>query len=174
MLPRICNACLVALRSRQLGTGEVAQFGEVPGTGVCQIMMLSNATRGIRAGSTPVHRAAGTSVGCRCPGSDILAHQPAATRMGPIPDYRQRPVAERPPQRSEEGDDLGRPTASRTNLKWMRTAPITRRINQHTPAVDKVLLHNRSFPSRLASGLAPKGTPGLAVSEGFCRRDSMC
>ena len=40
---------------------------------------------------------------------DILAHQSTAMRLEPIPDDQQLSVAQMPPQRSEEDDDLRRP-----------------------------------------------------------------
>ncbi len=40
---------------------------------------------------------------------DILAHQPTAMCLEPIPDDQKLSVAQMPPQRFEEGDDLRRP-----------------------------------------------------------------
>ena len=40
---------------------------------------------------------------------DIFAHQPTAMCLEPIPDDQQLSVAQMPPQRLEEGDDLRRP-----------------------------------------------------------------
>ena len=48
---------------------------------------------------------------------DILAHQPTAMCLEPIPDDQQLSVAQMAPQRSEEDDDLGRRTAPCTSLK---------------------------------------------------------
>ncbi len=69
----------------------------------------SNVPRGIRPDLTRVHRVAGAPGGWRPPGSRHTAHQSTAMRLEPIPDHQQLSVAQMPPQRLEEGDDLRRP-----------------------------------------------------------------
>lgn len=86
-----------------------SQFGEVLGTEIGQFVML------------PMRPKVFNRVQLGCIGwqelqvdgaplaLDILAHQPTAMCLEPIPDDQQLSLAQMPPQRLEEGDDLRRP-----------------------------------------------------------------
>src|SRR6476620_9778343 len=86
-----------------------SQFGEVLGTEVGQFVMLPMRPEvfdRVQLGSIGWQelQVDGTLLAL-----DILAHQPTAMCLEPIPDDQQLSVAQMSPQRSEEGDDLRRP-----------------------------------------------------------------
>jgi|SRR3954471_3012182 len=109
LLPERCDERLAALCSPELGACIDSQFGEILGTEVSQFVML------------PMRPEVFDRVQLGCIGwqelqvdgallaLDILANQPAAMCLEPIPDDQKFSVAQMPPQRFEEGDDLRRP-----------------------------------------------------------------
>ena len=86
-----------------------SQFGEVLGTEVGQFVMLPMRPEvfdWVQLGRIGWQEflVDGTLLAL-----DILAHQPTAMCLEPIPDDQQLSVAQMSPQRLEEGDDLRRP-----------------------------------------------------------------
>ena len=86
-----------------------SQFGEVLGTEVGQFVMppmRPEVFDRVQLGCIgwQVLQVDGTLLAL-----DILAHQPTAMRLEPIPDDQKFSVAQMSPQRFEEGDDLRRP-----------------------------------------------------------------
>ena len=85
------------------------ESGEVLGTEVCQFVMLPMRPEvfdGIQLRSIGWQE---LQVDGALLALDILAHQPTAMRLEPIPDDQQLSVAQMPSQRFEEDDDLRRP-----------------------------------------------------------------
>src|SRR5690242_21286152 len=106
-----------------------SQFGEVLGTEVGQFVMLPMCPEvfdWIQLGRIGRQE---LQVDGALLALDILAHQPTAMRLEPIPDDQQLSVAQMSPQRFEEGDDLRRPHIVRRWWRWWRTVrslPCTR------------------------------------------------
>jgi len=94
-----------------------SQFGEILGTEVGQFVMLPMRPEvfdWVQLGRIgwQEFQVDGTLLAL-----DILAHQPTAMCLEPIPDDQQLSVAQMSPQRFEEGDDLRRPHPPCTSLK---------------------------------------------------------
>src|SRR6478672_2550663 len=109
LLPECGDKRLAALCSPELGACMDSQFGEVLGTKVGQLVMLPMCPEvfdWIQLGCIGWQelQVDGTLLAL-----DILAHQPTAMCLEPIPDDQKFSVVQMSPQRFEEGDDLRRP-----------------------------------------------------------------